>query len=447
MKRKKGFLLLCVFAFSSMLYGQGIVFEEGTWDEILAKSKETDKPIFLDIYTSWCAPCKMMEKDIFPQPAVGSYFNTRYINYHLDGEKGEGPAIVKKYNIEAYPTFLFLDGDGNVIYRFMGGRDVGGLLEEAEKVDFYAKYGGWEKVEELFNSGNQSPQFMNDYYQQVEESRKPLVLNTYLKSLPDKELFNKYSNIISDISVYDTVLFNRLVDGIVKLHGTEAVADSHVPFLIQLKLSGFMNDCINRGDRDRLEELMRYKAKFGSLYTDGYVDIEMSEGRGVFFTSVDLLNLFYSFKNDDFEQFKTLLIPYLDRIMLENNPDSLWKDKEKRFQADPDFQTFLLPYYTDINTYFTYNIIKWADYYWKNSPSDKKTIARCKEWANYAFNMNPFDDRTPLLAADFLVRLKEKKNAIAILEKAITSQKRIGRESDHVIREMQLKLRDVKNDK
>ena len=32
----------------------------------------------------WCAPCKMMEKDIFPQKSVRDFYNKRFICTKID---------------------------------------------------------------------------------------------------------------------------------------------------------------------------------------------------------------------------------------------------------------------------------------------------------------------------------------------------------------------------
>ena len=46
--------------------------------------------VFMDCYTSWCGPCKMMIQDVFSQEDVGQFMNTRFVNVKLDMEKGEG---------------------------------------------------------------------------------------------------------------------------------------------------------------------------------------------------------------------------------------------------------------------------------------------------------------------------------------------------------------------
>ena len=47
----------------------GIQFEHNTtWQAVLDKAKQENKYIFVDAFTTWCGPCKMMAKNIFPKP-------------------------------------------------------------------------------------------------------------------------------------------------------------------------------------------------------------------------------------------------------------------------------------------------------------------------------------------------------------------------------------------
>jgi len=39
---------------------EGMTFVEKPFDELLALAKKEDKVIFIDAYTTWCGPCKMM---------------------------------------------------------------------------------------------------------------------------------------------------------------------------------------------------------------------------------------------------------------------------------------------------------------------------------------------------------------------------------------------------
>ncbi|GAB4042399.1 thioredoxin family protein [Spirosoma litoris] len=99
---------------------EGIQFTETSWREILKKAKAEKKVIFLDAYASWCGPCKKLQKDVFTKKAVGDFYNSKFINVKMDMEKGEGPALSQVYPLEAYPTLLFIDGNGKVLKKVLG---------------------------------------------------------------------------------------------------------------------------------------------------------------------------------------------------------------------------------------------------------------------------------------------------------------------------------------
>jgi thiol:disulfide interchange protein len=88
---------------------EGIRFFEGTWSEAVKKSKEENKPIFLDVYATWCGPCKMLKRNTFSDKGVGEYFNTHFINVSIDGEEEEGRKLMEKFNLRAYPSLLVID--------------------------------------------------------------------------------------------------------------------------------------------------------------------------------------------------------------------------------------------------------------------------------------------------------------------------------------------------
>lgn len=106
----------------------GIEFFHGTWAEVLAKAKKENKPIFVDAYAVWCGPCKYMSNVVFTNGDVGDYFNENFICYKYDMEKTDGPAFANKYQVTAYPTFVFFNANGEVKYRTRGARDANGFL-------------------------------------------------------------------------------------------------------------------------------------------------------------------------------------------------------------------------------------------------------------------------------------------------------------------------------
>jgi thiol:disulfide interchange protein len=103
---------------------QGIRFFEGTWDELLAGAKAKNKPFFVDVYTTWCAPCKMMSKLTFTDANVAKLSNDYFLAYKIDAEKGEGIKVASKYKVKGFPTVLFFNAEGKLIGREEGYLDV-----------------------------------------------------------------------------------------------------------------------------------------------------------------------------------------------------------------------------------------------------------------------------------------------------------------------------------
>ncbi len=111
---------------------QGIHFEHGTVAEALAKAKAENKVLFIDGYAVWCGPCKKMTLTTFKDSAVGAYFDEHMVALKVDVEKGEGPDVKTRYGISSLPGYIFLDGDGNVVYRSGSFLPVDRFLKEVQ---------------------------------------------------------------------------------------------------------------------------------------------------------------------------------------------------------------------------------------------------------------------------------------------------------------------------
>ena len=107
----------------------GIKFETCTLSEALEKAAAEGKRVFVDCYTSWCVPCRKLSKEVFILPEVGGYFNHRFVSIKLDMEKGEGPDVAQRYDVNAYPTLLVLTPDGKVENKVLGYRSAKELLQ------------------------------------------------------------------------------------------------------------------------------------------------------------------------------------------------------------------------------------------------------------------------------------------------------------------------------
>lgn len=146
--------------FHQEVKNEGIIFQDLTFDQAIKKAKSENKIIFIDCYAVWCGPCKHMANVVFKDLALAKYFNENFINLKFDMEKGDGITLRKKFEVEFFPTFIFVNGDGEVIHRIVGGSDAPEFLEKA-KEGTGAK--GLIKMQERYKKGDRETQFILDY--------------------------------------------------------------------------------------------------------------------------------------------------------------------------------------------------------------------------------------------------------------------------------------------
>jgi len=127
-----------------------------TFDQAVAAQKKVPKAIFMDVYTDWCGPCKMLDKQTFHDKTVVDYVNANFyavkfnaegnseVNYKGQkftnpqfeaGKQGRNSAhnFGNVLKIQGYPTMIVFNEKGDISKNIVGYRDVGQLMEELKK--------------------------------------------------------------------------------------------------------------------------------------------------------------------------------------------------------------------------------------------------------------------------------------------------------------------------
>lgn len=112
-------------------------------NEALAAQEKEPKKIFMDAYTNWCGPCKILDKKTLNHPKVAAYLNKHFypVKFNAEGNekidyrdyeytnpnydpnrKGRNSQhfLAKALKISAYPTLVFFDEEGKVIAPVVG---------------------------------------------------------------------------------------------------------------------------------------------------------------------------------------------------------------------------------------------------------------------------------------------------------------------------------------
>ena len=142
---KKTFIIFLGLCLSfQLLWSQqheGIHFEDCSWEEVLQKAQLEKKNIFVDVWASWCGPCKRLSREVFVLPEVGKFFNANFICYKLQTDhpdsllRVQARQLSNMYEISMLPTLLWLSPQGELMHRASGYMKETLLLEEANRIN------------------------------------------------------------------------------------------------------------------------------------------------------------------------------------------------------------------------------------------------------------------------------------------------------------------------
>lgn len=155
------YLALVLCCFNGYVGASGIQFFDGTWEDVLAEAKAQRQLIFVDAYTEWCGPCKMMNRNTFPNQEVGKFFMEKFVNYKFDMEKGEGPEFAERYQVNAYPTLLFINYEGEIVHKALGYKGPRELIRLGEEALSPVK--NKTTLALAYEAGTTNPQKLFDY--------------------------------------------------------------------------------------------------------------------------------------------------------------------------------------------------------------------------------------------------------------------------------------------
>ena len=156
-----------------------------TMNEALAKQKEAPKKIMIDMYTSWCGPCKMLDRNTFSNRKLAEYVNANYYAVKFNAEGNEDvnfngqPLSNPKYDptksrrrnsqhqlaryfgVTAYPTIVFLGENAEFLAPLPG-------YKTPEQLELYLKLFATEKYKTINNQ-----EAFNAYYKSFKPSFVP----------------------------------------------------------------------------------------------------------------------------------------------------------------------------------------------------------------------------------------------------------------------------------
>jgi len=164
------FFFLASLLMSQALMGQVEFIEVKNLEQMQAAQKKASDQmlmLYVDVYATWCGPCKLMDSQVYSDPFVAAYMNTHYVNVRMDGETDYGRIYVAEQRLEGYPTMFIFSDDGERISKIVGYTPPAELVSSLKSVN--EGYGKMKILRARYNNGTIGEEDFADYITVVRE--------------------------------------------------------------------------------------------------------------------------------------------------------------------------------------------------------------------------------------------------------------------------------------
>lgn len=120
----------------------GEPFVDLSFEQACVQAEIDERVVFVDFYTTWCEPCKRLDKQTWPDPSVMQWLGDNTVAIKVDAEKQA--ELAKRFGIRSYPSLLFASAQGELKGLLVGFRTPEQFLEHAQAV-----LDGAEKAKDL----------------------------------------------------------------------------------------------------------------------------------------------------------------------------------------------------------------------------------------------------------------------------------------------------------
>ena len=198
------FRLVFLFVAAPILaMAQMINFEDPDWKKAMEKARKENKLLMVYLNTAWCEPCLEMEQSTFTSAEADAFYSKSFVNAPFDAEQFPGAEIANRYDAYLYPSFLFINGDGDLIHRGCGFMDAETFItlgEEAlnENSQLYT-------YNKRFAEGERSPDFITQYSRVLASSCSDVdgFVQRFYKDLPQDKWMDEASWNMINLNVFD----------------------------------------------------------------------------------------------------------------------------------------------------------------------------------------------------------------------------------------------------
>lgn len=178
-RMKKTFLIAAFVLFVSSVHAQKDKINWMSLEQALVAQSNEPRKIIMDVYTTWCGPCKMLDTNTFQNSDVVEYVNQNYyaVKFNAEGKeaikykdlefanpqfdpnrqgRNAQHELAQALKITAYPTIVFFNENGDTLLPVPGYKTPSQLElylklfynDDHEKI---SSQEDWDKYQEEFD--------------------------------------------------------------------------------------------------------------------------------------------------------------------------------------------------------------------------------------------------------------------------------------------------------
>jgi len=316
------FFLLCVLICHNNM--AQISFSKMKWEDALITAKEENKPIFIDFYTTWCGPCKVLDKNAFQDQELGAYMNEQFICLKYDAENPNFDWVAKKYTVQSYPTLLYFNASGKLIHRVSGIRTAEDLMKTNHELhSFLLNKSLQGNIENFQNLSMEELKELLENSSEITFENKAEILELFLTMVENNgQSWVDYEDLVMsnfDKSISNPV-FKEIIDNAPKSKMFPKPDEIKLHLKLMLILNHKIRKATNENDFDLFEDQVKIFEALSLKRMEHPIKIEK-----------DINKYYLSFykRNEIKQEYATLATSMIEQYILPYSPEQV---KEMEFK-------------------------------------------------------------------------------------------------------------------